>query len=106
MRCDVLVLGAGIVGLSTAVQLQKQGRAVVLVDRRPAVEETSYGNAGLIQRGGIVPYSLPRDVAKVVQCAVNLLTEANIRWDALARAVAVCLLALRKRRAVGCDRTR
>ena len=34
MRADTIVLGAGIVGVSVAVHLQKRGRAVVLVDRR------------------------------------------------------------------------
>ena len=50
MRKDVVVLGAGIVGVSVAVHLQQRGRSVLLVDRRGPGEETSYGNAGLIQR--------------------------------------------------------
>jgi glycine/D-amino acid oxidase-like deaminating enzyme len=49
-RADVIVFGAGMVGVSVAPHLQKRGRGVVLVDRRGAGEETSYGNAGLIQR--------------------------------------------------------
>ncbi|MGH8668022.1 MAG: FAD-dependent oxidoreductase, partial [Burkholderiales bacterium] len=56
MNCDIVVLGAGMVGICTAVHLQQRGRAVVLVDRRGAAEETSYGNAGLIQREGVYPY--------------------------------------------------
>ena len=52
---DVIVLGAGMVGVSTALHLQKRGRSVVLVDRRGAGEETSYGNTGIIQREGVVP---------------------------------------------------
>jgi D-amino-acid dehydrogenase len=46
-RADVIVLGAGMVGVSVALHLQKRGRDVVLVDRRGAGEETSYDNAGL-----------------------------------------------------------
>ena len=46
---DVIVLGAGMVGVSTALHLQKRGRAVVLIDRRGAGEETSYGNTGIIE---------------------------------------------------------
>lgn len=38
------------VGMSVALHLQKRGRNVILIDRRAAGEETSYGNAGLIQR--------------------------------------------------------
>ena len=48
-RTDVLVLGTGIVGTSTALQLAKRGVSVALVDRRGPGEETSYGNAGVIE---------------------------------------------------------
>ena len=50
MAADVIVLGAGIIGVSTALQLARRGKSVVLVDRRGPGEETSFGNAGLIQR--------------------------------------------------------
>ena len=60
MRTDVVVLGAGIVGASVAVHLQKRGRAVLLVDRQAPGEETSFGNAGLIQREAVYPYGFPR----------------------------------------------
>ena len=63
MRFDTLVLGAGIVGVSVAVHLQKRGRAVALVDRRAPGFETSFGNAGLIQREGVYPYAFPRDLS-------------------------------------------
>jgi D-amino-acid dehydrogenase len=44
-RADVLFLGAGMVGVSAALHLQKRGRDVALIDRRDPGEETSYGNA-------------------------------------------------------------
>ena len=56
VSADVIVLGAGMVGVSVALHLQKRGRDVVLVDRREPGEETSYGNAGLIQREAVFPY--------------------------------------------------
>jgi glycine/D-amino acid oxidase-like deaminating enzyme len=59
-RADVIVLGAGMVGVSVALHLQKRGRDVVLVDRREPGEETSYGNAGLIQREAVFPYTSPQ----------------------------------------------
>jgi D-amino-acid dehydrogenase len=83
MRADVLVLGAGMVGVSAALHLQQRGRSVVLLDRRGPGEETSYGNAGLIQREGVVPYPFPRDVRLIVRYAFNLLPEANLHWSAL-----------------------
>src|SRR5262245_47699222 len=83
MRCDVIVLGAGMVGVSAALALQQRGRNVVLIDRRPAAEETSYGNAGLIQREGVVPYAFPHEIGKIVRAALNLNPQSNLHWRAL-----------------------
>ena len=46
----------------TAVHLQQRGFDVTLVDRRSPGQETSMGNAGLIQRQAIEPYAFPRDL--------------------------------------------
>ena len=51
-RTDVIVLGAGIVGTSAALQLAKRGLAVALIDRRGPGEETSYGNTGILGGSG------------------------------------------------------
>ncbi len=83
LRADVLVLGAGMVGVSTALHLQQRGATVILIDRRGVAEETSHGNAGLIQREGIVPYGFPRDLRLLSQYAFNMLPEANFHWSAL-----------------------
>ncbi len=83
MRTDVIVLGAGMVGISAALALQARGRSVVLADRRPAVEETSYGNAGLIQREGVVPYAFPRAWRTILKSALNQTTQSNLHWRAL-----------------------
>lgn len=82
-RADVAVLGAGIVGVSAALHLQQRGRSVVLIDRRGPGEETSYGNAGIIQREGVVPYPFPRDARLLARYALNLLPEANLHYSAL-----------------------
>src|SRR5262245_38208362 len=83
IRTDVIVLGAGIVGVSTALHLLKRGRSVVLLDRRGVAEETSHGNTGIIQREGVVPYPFPRDPRLMLKYAFNLLPEANLHWSAL-----------------------
>jgi D-amino-acid dehydrogenase len=75
---DVIVLGAGVVGVSTAIQLQRFGMKVALVDRRDPGEETSFGNSGIIQREGVHPYVFPRDPGKLFAYALNLKPEA--RW--------------------------
>ena len=48
MTTDILVLGAGMVGVSTALALRQRGHRVLLVDRKSPGRETSYGNAGMI----------------------------------------------------------
>lgn len=79
MDFDVIVLGAGIVGVSVALHLQDRGRRVALVDRRGPGEETSFGNAGLIERSSVVPYGFPRDTATLLRYARNQSTD--LYWD-------------------------
>ena len=58
-RTDAIVLGAGIVGTSIALHLAKRGLSVALVDRRGPGEETSYGNAGVIEGNTLFPHPFP-----------------------------------------------
>lgn len=83
MSNDVIVLGAGMVGVSTALHLQQRGKSVALVDRRGVAEETSFGNAGIIQREGIVPYLFPREWSTILKHARNQSTEAAFQWSSL-----------------------
>lgn len=71
MNYDIIVLGAGIVGVSTALQLQARGRNVCLVDKLEPGEGTSFGNAGLIERSSVIPYAFPRNLTKFIRCALN-----------------------------------
>jgi D-amino-acid dehydrogenase len=72
LKADVLVLGAGMVGVGAALHLQQRGRDVILVDRQQqAGEGTSFGNAGLIERASVFPYMFPRDFAQILQYALN-----------------------------------
>jgi D-amino-acid dehydrogenase len=84
-RTDVIVLGAGIIGVSAALQLQRRGRSVILVDRRGAGEETSYGNAGLIERSSVVPYGAPREFAKLLRYALNRSADVHFDWRHMPR---------------------
>lgn len=82
-RHDIVVLGAGIVGICVALHLQKRGRAVALLDRRGAAEETSFGNAGLIQREGVYPYGFPHDFGALARYALNRTIDAHYHPSAL-----------------------
>jgi D-amino-acid dehydrogenase len=85
MRADVIVLGAGMVGVSVALHLQQRGRDVILVDRRGAGEETSYGNSGLIQREGVIPYTFPREFGTILIYAMNHRRDVVYHFSALPR---------------------
>ena len=80
---DVIVLGAGIVGVSVAVHLQRRGRNVLLVDRKAPGRETSYGNAGIIQREGVRPRAFPRDLPTLWRYATNQGLDSRYDLDAL-----------------------
>ncbi|NTJ41101.1 FAD-binding oxidoreductase [Agrobacterium larrymoorei] len=77
MAADVIVLGAGIIGVSVALQLARRGKTVVLLDRRGPGEETSFGNAGLIQREGVVPYSFPQNLGLLARYSLNNRIDAH-----------------------------
>ena len=83
MRADIVVLGAGIVGICCALHLQKKGLSVALVDRRGAAEETSFGNAGLIQREGVYPYGFPHDFGALLRYGLNRTIDAHYHPTAL-----------------------
>ena len=82
---DVIVLGAGIVGLCSALSLQRDGHRVTVIDRLPAGEGTSYGNAGLIQVDAVLPIAMPGILRKVPRMLTDPEGPLVIRWRYLVR---------------------
>ncbi len=76
---DVIVLGAGIVGVSAAIAARQRGLSVVLVDRREPGNETSYGNAGILSSGSISPLNKPSLWRALPTYLTN--RHAALRWD-------------------------
>lgn len=56
---DVAVIGGGIVGLSAALELQSRGKTVIIIDPDDERRRASYGNAGVLSRGSILPVAGP-----------------------------------------------
>lgn len=83
MTREVLVLGAGMVGTCTALQLALRGHAVTLIDRREPGRETSYGNAGIIQCDAAEPYPFPREWGKLLGVALKRGADVNYHLGAL-----------------------
>jgi D-amino-acid dehydrogenase len=57
----------------------------VLVDRRGAAEETSFGNAGLVQREGVYPYGFPHDFGALLRYSFNRTIDAHYHPSAIPR---------------------
>ena len=64
-REHVTVIGAGVVGMATALTLQRDGHAVTVIDRLGPGEATSFGNAGGMAVTEMQPASLPGTIWKV-----------------------------------------
>ncbi len=64
----IAVVGAGIVGVTTAYELARDGHEVVVFERRgAAAEETSFANAGVISPGYVTPWAAPGMPWKVLK---------------------------------------
>jgi D-amino-acid dehydrogenase len=76
-RTDAIVLGAGIVGTSIALHLVKRGLSVSLLDWGGPGEQTSYGNAGVIEGNTVFPPAFPHDFERLLRVALKRSPEAN-----------------------------
>ena len=57
----IVVMGGGVIGVTTAYELARDGHDVTVVDRQPqAASETSFANAGLIAPGHAYTWASPR----------------------------------------------
>jgi D-amino-acid dehydrogenase len=64
----IAVIGAGIVGVTTAFELAADGHDVTVYERRAAVaEETSFANAGVVAPGYVTPWAAPGMPGKVAR---------------------------------------
>ncbi len=84
-RERIAVIGAGVVGLATALRLQRDGRAVVLFDPEPPGSQTSSGNAALIMTAQISPLSQPGLWKKVPAMLLDPKGPLVVRWQYLPR---------------------
>jgi D-amino-acid dehydrogenase len=80
---SIAVVGAGIVGVSTAIWLRRDGHDVTLIDARGAAEETSSGNAGLLASCSIVPVPAPGLLRKVPRMLFDPLGPLFLKWGYL-----------------------
>lgn len=82
---QVVVIGAGIVGVSTAIWLRRKGIDVTVIDRNPAGDPkaTSYGNAGILAACSVAPVTAPGLMRKGPGMALDPNFPLFLRWSYL-----------------------
>lgn len=79
----VIVIGAGIVGMSTAIWLRRAGKKVLVVDRGAVGMGTSYGNGGVLAACGMVPVTSPGLRRKGLKLLLDREFPLFLRWSYL-----------------------
>ncbi len=79
----VAIIGAGIVGVSTALWLQRDGHDVILIDRAGPAEGTSYGNGGVLASCSIVPVTVPGLLKKAPKMLFDPNQPLFLKWGYL-----------------------
>jgi D-amino-acid dehydrogenase len=78
----VIVLGAGVIGTTTAYYLAKAGADVTVIDRQPcAANETSFANAGQVSPGYSSPWAAPGIPLKAIKWMFEKHAPLAIRPD-------------------------
>ena len=76
---ETIVIGAGVVGLSTALYLQRAGLKVAVVDLLPPAGGTSFGTTGLISAHTVAQIALPGMLRKMPQWLTDPLGPFAVR---------------------------
>lgn len=87
MKKPIIVIGAGIVGASTALWLQRFGHEVILMDRGAPGMGASFGNAGLIAQWGFMPVTTPGLWRKLPGYLLDPTSPLFMKWGYFPRLV-------------------
>lgn len=82
---SVAVIGAGIVGVSTAIWLLRDGHQVILIDRAGPGEGTSHGNGGVLASCSIIPVAVPGLLFKAPRMLFDPRQPLFLKWGYLPR---------------------
>ena len=81
----IIVIGAGICGLSSAIWLRRAGHDVTLIDRDGPGAGASFGNAGLLAQWAMVPVNTPDLLSTALKYMVNPNSPLFLQWSYLPR---------------------
>lgn len=80
---NIIVIGAGICGLSSAIWLRRAGHSVTLIDRDHPGAGASYGNAGLLAGWAVIPVNTPDLPKTALKYLLNPKSPLFLQWSAL-----------------------
>ncbi len=83
VKKHVIVVGAGIVGVSTAIWLQRDGHEVILIDKAGPGEGTSHGNGGVLASCSVMPVPGPGLWAKAPKMLLDPDQPLFLKWSYL-----------------------
>lgn len=81
----VAIIGAGIVGVSAAIWLQREGRDVILIDREGPAAGASFGNGGVLASCSIIPVTVPGLIRKAPRMLFDPAQPLFMKWGYLPR---------------------
>ncbi|MBO9447545.1 FAD-binding oxidoreductase [Ruegeria sp. R14_0] len=76
----IAIIGAGIVGVSTAIWLQRDGHDVILIDKAGPGEGTSHGNGGVLASCSIIPVTVPGLLKKAPRMLFDPSQPLFMKW--------------------------
>jgi len=80
---EIAVVGAGVVGLATALHLAAEGREVMLIDPNEPGSGASFGNAGTLAEYACVPVGTPAVLRALPKLLLDPDSPFSLRWPAL-----------------------
>ena len=82
----IAIVGAGIIGVTTAWELASDGHEVTVFERRgAAAEEASFANAGVVAPGYVTPWAAPGMRLKVLRSLLSAHGAVKVRWPLVGR---------------------
>ncbi|MCU1761012.1 FAD-dependent oxidoreductase [Pseudomonas sp. 14P_8.1_Bac3] len=103
VHCEIAVIGAGVVGVATALWLRRQGYRVLLLEREAIAAGASYGNAGTLAPYGVMPIAQPSLLKAIPSLLFSKESPFVINWARLPRLMPWLLRFLNECRASRCE---
>ena len=87
MAKSFIIIGAGIVGISAAIWLQRAGHIVTIIDKEGPAAGASQGNAGVLASGSLIPVTTPGLLKKAPKMLFSPKEPLFLRWRYLPKLI-------------------